>query len=95
LRLRWTALAERDLEDIFEYIAQDHPAAGSRVVLEIIEQVETILPARPASGRPGRVMGTRELVIGSLPYVLPYRVVEDELQVLRVLHTSRRWPSDI
>lgn len=94
MRLRWTEHASRDLDGIFEYIAQDHPAAGTRVVLELIDQVEARLMENPAAGRPGRVMGTRELVIGGLPYVIPYRVVESEIQVLRVLHTSRRWPSD-
>jgi addiction module RelE/StbE family toxin len=92
LRLRWTSLAERDLEEIAAYIGQDGPAAAARVVLEIIDQVETLLPPHPAIGRAGRVLGTRELVIGTLPYVIPYRVRENDIEVLRVLHTSRRWP---
>jgi addiction module RelE/StbE family toxin len=93
LRLRWTRIAERDLEEIAAYIESDNPAAAARVVLEIIDQVESLLPEHPAIGRPGRVAGTRELVIGGLPYVVAYRVSGGELQLLRVLHTSRRWPS--
>lgn len=46
----------------------------------------------PALGRPGRVLGTRELVIDRYPLIIPYRVVGDELQVLRVFHTSRKPP---
>ena len=42
-------------------------------------------------GRPGRVLGTRELVIGGLPYIIPYRVRDNYVDILRVLHTSRRW----
>jgi addiction module RelE/StbE family toxin len=95
LRLRWTRLAERDLDEIAAYIGQDNPAAAARVILELIDQVETLLPAHPAIGRPGRVVGTRELVIGELPYVIPYRVRGQDLEILRVLHTSRRWPEDI
>ncbi len=91
--IKWTKLAEHDLEAIVEYISQDHPAAAIRVALEIIEQTET-LTAYPASGRAGRVLGTRELVIGQLPYITAYRVVDRQIQILRVLHTSRRWPSD-
>ena len=91
MRLRWTRLAERDLDEIAAYIGQDHPAAAARVVLELIDQVENLLPAHPAFGRPGRVVGTRELVIGELPYVIPYRVRGQDLEILRVLHTSRRW----
>ena len=95
MRLRWTRRAERDLDEIAAYIGQDSPAAAARVVLELIDQVEKLLPAHPAIGRPGRMIGTRELVIGELPYVIPYRVRAQDLEILRVLHTSRRWPEDI
>ena len=92
MRLRWTRLAERDLDDIAGYIGQDSPAAAARVVLELIDQAETLLSRHAAMGRPGRVLGTRELVIRDLPYVIPYRVRDNHLEILRVLHTSRRWP---
>lgn len=93
MQLRWTSLAERDLDGIADYVEADNPAAAARVVLEIIDQVETLLPAHPAIGRPGRVPGTRELVIRGLPYIVAYRVRDSVLELLRVLHTSRRWPS--
>jgi addiction module RelE/StbE family toxin len=93
LRLRWTRLAERDLNDIAAYIGQDSPAAAARVVLELIDQTEALLPRHAALGRPGRVLGTRELVIRGLPYVIPYRVRDNDIEILRVLHASRRWPS--
>ena len=92
MRVRWTRRAERDLDEIAKYIGQDSPAAAVRVVLELIDQVESALPANPAIGRPGRVLGTRDLVIGGLPYIVPYRVRETDVEILRVLHTSRRWP---
>ena len=95
MRLRWTRRAERDLDEIAEYIGQDHPAAAVRVVLELIEHVETAVPRHPAIGRPGRVLGTRELVIAGLPYIIAYRIRGRDVEVLRVLHTSRRWPSDL
>jgi addiction module RelE/StbE family toxin len=93
LRLRWTRLAERDLNDIAAYIGQDSPAAAARVVLELIDQTEALLPAVTPRCRPGRVLGTRELVIRGLPYVIPYRVRDNDIEILRVLHASRRWPS--
>lgn len=95
MRLRWTRRAERDLDAIAAYIGQDSPAAAARVILELVDQVESILGSQPAAGRPGRVIGTRELVIGGLPYVVPYRVRERDLEILRVLHTSRRWPHEL
>jgi len=90
LRLRWTSRAERDFDEIAQYIGQDSPGSAARVILELIDQVEVNLAAHPAIGRPGRALGTRELVIGGLPYVVPYRVREKDIEVLRVLHTSRR-----
>ena len=95
MRLRWTRLAERDLDEIARYVGQDSPAAAARVVLELIDQVERLLPEFPSIGRPGRVLGTRELVIGDLPYIIAYRVRDRDLEVLRVLHTSRAWPGDL
>ncbi len=98
MRLRWTKLANNDLDEIATYIGQDSPVAAARVVLELIDRVEATLKKNPAIGRPGRLLGTRELVIGNLPYVIAYRVSTDFgndcIELLRVLHTSRRWPSD-
>lgn len=95
MRLRWTRLADRDLDEIAAYIGQDNPAAAARVVLELIDQVEALLPKHPGIGRPGRVLGTRELIITRLPYIVPYRVRDRDIEILRVLHTSRRWPEDL
>ena len=95
MRLRWTKRAERDLNEIASYIGRESPAAAARFVLELIDRLEANLSRRPASGRPGRVLGTRELVIGRLPYIVPYRVREKDIEIMRVLHASRRWPYEL
>ena len=95
MRLRWTRRADRDLDEIAAYIGQDSPAAAARVVLELIDQTETLLSGHPALGRAGRVLGTRELVIGSLPYIVAYRVRDEAVELLRVLHASRRCPGKL
>ena len=94
MRLRWTKLASQDLDDTAEYIGQDCPVAAYRVVLELMERAESALVAHPTAGRAGLLLCTRALVIGSLPYVIAYRVTERQIEILRALHTSRRWPSD-
>lgn len=48
----------------------------------------------PERGRPGRIFGTRELVISGYPFIVPYRVRRNEVQILRVFHTSRQLPED-
>ena len=83
----WSPEAIDDLSALRAYIQQDDPAASQRSVLRIIENVETLLPDSPEMGRPGRVPGTRELVIPRTPFNVPYRVVGNTLQILRVFRT--------
>jgi len=56
--------------------------------LEAVSRLETTAHL----GRAGRVKGTRELVLVDVPYIVAYRVVAGTVEVLRVLHTARRWP---
>lgn len=65
-----------------------------RVVLAI-EQAVQLLASHPAMGRAGRVEGTRELVVTGTPYIIPYRVREDRVEVLRVFHAAGKWPPNL
>jgi toxin ParE1/3/4 len=89
--VRWTTPALRDIEKIGDDIALDNPVASLRVVTRIFDQCDQ-LGTYPHMGRAGRVPGTRELVVSDTAFVVPYRVREDEVQVLAVLHGARRWP---
>jgi len=91
MQIKWTKLAQEDLESIQKYIYDNNPKAAKEVVLHIIDRVEVLIPKNNAIGRAGRVLGTRELVITKYPYIIPYRVKNDEIHVLRILHTSRKW----
>lgn len=91
-RIVWSPLAVDDLESLRDYIARDSPAAAHRVALKIVNTVETLLPENPGIGRLGRVSGTRELVIGGTPFIVPYRAVGGDIHVLRVYHAARKWP---
>ena len=90
MELRWTRKALENLDQIAAYIGQDKPTRASTFVGEIKEKTE-LLAAFPALGRPGRVPGTRELVVHE-NYVLPYRVKGDTVQIIRVQHVARLWP---
>lgn len=94
MRIRWTRRADCDLNSVADYIADDNPQAAARVVLRIVEAVGH-LSEHPHLGRPGRVPDTRELVVKDTPYVVPYRVRGGELEILRVLHGSMRWPESL
>ncbi len=84
-------MAVEDLDDIAGYISQDNPEVAGRIVNRLWTAVKT-LAEHPEMGRPGRVHGTRELVVSDTPFVVPYRVVGSEIQILRVLHGARDWP---
>ena len=91
MRVRWLRHALLDLEEIETYIAKDSPAVAVDVVVKIIKAV-SLLKEQRGIGRAGRVPGTKELVVPDLPYIIPYRVKDGVVQVLRVYHTSRKWP---
>ena len=92
MNIQWSDDAVDDLRNLHAFIAKDNPAAARKMALTIVEAIETNLPANPHMGRPGRVSGTRELVISQTPYIVPYRIKGDTIQVLRVYHGARRWP---
>lgn len=64
-------------------------------MVERLRQAAERLARYPDSGRPGRVIGTRELIVPSLPLILPYRVRRRRIEILRVLHAARRWPESL
>lgn len=94
MRLVWTEPALRDLAAARAYIALDNPFAAARQMEYIFAAVET-LPRFPESGRPGRRPGTRELVVGRTPFIVPYRIRGDLIELLRVLHGRQRWPDSL
>ncbi len=91
MRVRWLRAALRNLDDEASYIATDDPKAAQLVVQRVMDAVAA-LADQPALGRPGRVPGTRELVVPKMRYIVPYRVRAQTVEVLRVFHTSRRLP---
>lgn len=91
MRVKWLRAALRNLDDEATYIATDDPLAARLVVQRVLAAVAQ-LEAQPGLGRPGRVPGTRELVVLKTRYIVPYRVRGDVAEVLRVFHTSRRLP---
>ena len=93
MRLEWSELAYQDRMDTFQFIARDSVKAAARVDDAFDTQAEQLVDF-PESGRIGRWPGTRELVISGLPYILVYRVIDDLVFILRVLHGARQWPDD-
>ncbi len=91
MQVKWLRKALRNLDDEATYIAADDAAAARLVVKRVLEAVST-LAEQPGLGRPGRVPGTRELIVANTRYIVPYRVRGQAVEILRVFHTSRRLP---
>lgn len=91
MRVEWLRKALRNLDDEATYNATDDAAAARRVVKRVLDAVAQ-LADQPGLGRPGRVPGTRELIVLKTRYIVPYRVRGETVEVLRVFHTSRRLP---
>jgi toxin ParE1/3/4 len=91
MRVRWLRTALRNLDEEASFVAADDPAAARLVVDRVFEAVAQ-LAEQSGLGRPGRVPGTRELVVSKTRYLVPYRVRGDTVEILRVFHTSRRLP---
>ena len=94
MRVRWLRRALLDLDAAEAYIAQDDPHAAADVVLKIVRAV-SLLKEQSGIGRTGRVSGTKELIVPKTPYIVPYRVKADTIQILRVYHMYRKWPESI
>ena len=86
-KLRWTRRALTRLDEIAAFIAQDNPVRAASFVRELRDKLEVLREQQ--IGRPGRVYGTRELVLHK-HYIAVYRVQGDEVQVLTVLHTAQK-----
>ena len=89
--VRWLKTARNNRFEQLDYIAADNPTAAARVDEEIERQTD-LLAQFPKMGREGRVNGTRELVINRSPYIVVYRVKEDRIEIIRLLHVAQRWP---
>jgi toxin ParE1/3/4 len=87
----WSPRAIEHLAHLRSYIVRDNPKAASRIAAVLLEAIER-LGELPNLGRPGRVVGTRELVVPGTPYVIPYRLRGDRLEVIAVFHGRQKWP---
>jgi toxin ParE1/3/4 len=93
MKVIWTRPALRELEAIADFIGRQNPRAAERVTGRVLTHAAT-LGQHPYVGRPGRIAGTRELVVTGTPFIVPYRVRDDRVEILSVFHGARRWPND-
>ncbi|MFY1905166.1 type II toxin-antitoxin system RelE/ParE family toxin [Achromobacter xylosoxidans] len=88
--VEWSSAARADLLAIVDYISDDNPDAAQRLK-DDIETKAAQLPARPALYRPGRIAGTREMVVRA-NYIIVYAADALAVRILRILHGAQQWP---
>lgn len=91
MHLSWTAASLEDRDALLTWLGKRNPKAAVSLDDRIEREAEQLLQF-PASGRPGRVSGTRELVVTRTKYVLIYTVKGHRIRILCVLHGARQWP---
>lgn len=90
----WTRRAIRHLSALRKFIAKDSETNAARVAARIVDAVD-LLVTQPAMGRPGRISGTRELVVPGTPCVIPYRVRGERIELIAVFHGRQQRPSKL
>jgi len=83
--------AAQDIADAVTYLnrANGHAVAPFR---QAIAKSLRLIATNSRVGHHSRTDGVREWSVPDWPYLIPYRVVGEEVQVLRVWHTKRRQP---
>jgi toxin ParE1/3/4 len=91
MKVVWSRRAIRHLVALRNYIAQDSEQNAVNVVERILKAID-LLETQVEMGRAGRMSGTRELVVPNTPYIIPYRVRGERLELLAVFHGRQKWP---
>jgi toxin ParE1/3/4 len=90
----WSRRAVQHLIHLREYIAKDSEQNAALAAQRILKAID-LLRSHPEMGRPGRLVGTRELVVPGSPYVIPYRVRRERLELIAVFHGRQKWPTKL
>lgn len=92
MKLRLLPRAVNDIAGQYIFIAKDNPMAARRVI-ERIRKSLWLIESNPLIGHPTPGRATREWSVPGLPYVIPYRIKGETIEVLRVFHTRRKRPA--
>jgi toxin ParE1/3/4 len=90
---KWLKKAINDLDNSLDYVAAHQGLITAKFLAEQLFSAVDLIVQNPGIGHPGRVAGTRELVVSGTKYLIPFRVKETQVEILRIFHTSRKPPN--
>jgi len=93
MKIVWSNAALQDVETIQSYLEKHNPAYAWSTVDRITQAADSLkkFPSRARIGGDGE---TREYVMQDIPYLIVYHALTDIVYIVRVMHTSRRWPEE-
>jgi toxin ParE1/3/4 len=90
--IKWTEQATQQLDQAHDYITlSNNKAVAARITMQMVTAVQQ-LAAFPMSGKAGRVLGTRELVISNTPFIAAYAIDRADIIILAIYHGAQQWP---
>ena len=94
MKIIWSRRAIGHLVALRRRIQRDSEQTAAIVARRIVNAVD-LLQTQPDMGRPGRIVGTRELVVPDTPYIIPYRVRQGRIELVAVFHGRQKWPAKL
>jgi toxin ParE1/3/4 len=88
VEIAWSPLALARLQEIRAYVALDNEDAAERLATRITTVVEA-LRIHPYLGRVGQEAETRELLVGSTPYIVVYRIRGERISITTIWHGAQ------
>ncbi len=83
--------AKAEIVGQIAYIREHNPGAAQRQRERISSTVARLREMPGLGGRPGRVEGTRELIVSGTPFILIFEESGNRISILHVLHGRQQW----
>jgi len=94
MKVNWTEAARAQLRDIRGFVAGSSPQYATKMVDRLTRRSQQIATF-PRSGRivpEANDVSIREVLEG--PYRIIYHILEDEIDIIAVVHGARQWPEE-
>ena len=85
----WLPTALKNLQEIKKYIESESPRSAKMVATQIKKTI-SFIQENPHIGKPTLVGGFREIQVSKLPFVIPYKVIDNTIIIVRVFHTKQK-----
>lgn len=94
MRVRLTATAAAEVDDILTFLKGENPTAARRVAAKL-EDTLGHLQRFPYSASATDDPEVRMAIVGRYPYLIFYTITDDELVIRNVRHAARRRSPDV